>query len=204
MDFVFPIFILGCCFAGILLVAVVVGVIYSRRKEDTQVSVNIEELAKQMGLMPLDSQHPHRFGGTHQGHAFYIDWGTSGTRTMSGMGSIRRAVAVSLEVQMREPRQGYAYCNRGMVSSTSKFEAAFSAKLQYEWLSESAREAMLAFVRKREDLFLEGLPIHPKPGVESKVRLQHNIPNRKQIDSNYIYNVLDELLEAARVIETTC
>jgi hypothetical protein len=105
---------------------------------------------------------------------------------------------------MKDPKQGYAYCNRGRVSLTTDFDSAFSAKLQYEWISTPAREAMLGFVRKREDLFLEGLPIHPKPDAEEKVRVQHNIPNTAQVTPDFVYSVLDELVDVARVIEATC
>lgn len=158
-----------------------------------------------MGLAPLNPQRPYRFGGMYQDRAFYIDLGIAGSVSSRNV-SLGKAVAVSIEVKMREPRQGYAYCNRGRVSSTSTFEAAFSAKLQYEWIANPAREAMLSFVRKRENLFLEGLPIHPKPQSEDedKVRLQHNIPNTGQITTEAIWALLDELAEVARVIEETC
>jgi hypothetical protein len=105
---------------------------------------------------------------------------------------------------MREPKKGYAYCNRGRVSPTTSFDSAFSAKLQYEWISAPAREAMLAFVRKREDLFLEGLPIHPKTESDAKVRLQHNLPATAKISADDIRAALDELIEVVRVIEATC
>jgi hypothetical protein len=76
---------------------------------------------------------------------------------------------------MREPKQGYAYCNRGRVSPSTSFDSAFSAKLQYEWISAPAREAMLAFVRKHEDLFLEGLPIRCKPQSDPNPNVErHN------------------------------
>lgn len=187
-----------------MVIAVIVAVAYSRRKEGPRAETVIRQLAEQMGLTPLDPGRPHRFGGMHRDHAFYIDIGVTGSVSSRNVG-LSRAVAVSIEVQMREPRQGYAYCNRGRVDSTSTFDAAFSAKLRYEWLSSSARESMLAFVRRREDLFLEGLPIHPKPGTESeaKVRLQHNIPNN-QAAPEQVYTVLDDLIEVARVIEATC
>ncbi|MEW6084678.1 MAG: hypothetical protein AB1607_08800 [Chloroflexota bacterium] len=203
MDGLTPIFLFACCFLSVMVIAVIAAVSISRRKEGPKAEAIIPHLAEQMRLTRLDPKRPLRFGGTHQDHEFYIDLGVTGSVSSKSV-SLGKAVAVSVEVQMKEPRQGYARCNRGRVSSTTSFDSAFSAKLKYEWLSIPAREAMLAFVRKREDLFLEGLPIHPKADAEDKVRLQHNIPNTAQVTPDQIHMILDELIEVARVIETTC
>ena len=204
MDGLAPIFLFGCCFLSAMIIAVIVAVKLSRRKEGPRAEAVIPRLAEQMGLTRLDANRPLRFGGTYQNHQFYIDLGSTGTYSSMGSGvGAGRAIAVSVDVQMKEPRQGYAYCNRGRVSSTTSFDSAFSAKLKYEWLSVPAREAMLAFVRKREDLFLEGLPIHPKADAENKVRLQHNIANTVQVTPDQIRAVLDEMIDVARVIEAT-
>lgn len=203
MDSISLIFLLGCCFFGAMGIAVIAAVAISRRREGQKAQTTLQQLAEQMGLTPFDPQRPHRFGGTHRDHTFYIDHGITGSVSFRSV-SLGKGIAVSVEVQTKEPRQGYAYCNRGHVSSTTSFDSAFSAKLKYEWLSVPAREAMLTFVRQREDLFLEGLPIHPKVDAENKVRLQHNMPNTTRITPDYISTVLDELVEVARVIETTC
>lgn len=203
MDELTPIFLSGCCFLGVMIIAVIVAVSLSRRREGPKAETVIPQLAEQMGLTRLDAKRPLRFGGTHQNHGFYIDLGTTGTISSRSV-SLSKAIAVSVDVQMKEPRQGYAYCNRGRVSSTTSFDSAFSAKLNYEWLSVPAREVMLAFVRRREDLFLEDLPIHPKADANDKVRLLHNIPNTAQVTPEHIRAVMDELIEVARVIETTC
>lgn len=203
MDGLVPIFLFGCGFLSIMVIAVIVAVNYNRRTSQPGVEITIQHLAGQMGLALLDPKRPHRFGGTHQDHAFYIDLGITGSVSSRSI-SLGKGIAVSVEVQMREPQKGYAYCNRGHVSPTSNFDSAFSAKLQYEWISIPTREAMLAFVRKHEDLFLEGLPIHPKADADDKVRLQHNIPNTAPITSDKVRIVLDELIEIAYVVETTC
>jgi hypothetical protein len=195
----------GCCFLGVMVIAVIAGVSYSRRREGPRAEDILPNLAREMGLTPLDAKHPQRFGETYKDHAFYIDRGFTGSVSSRSV-SLGKGLAVSVEVQMREPKQGYAYCNRGRVSPTTTFDSAFSAKLEYEWISAPARKAMLAFVRKREDLFLEGLPIRPKlqSTPEANVRLQHNMPNDTQITQDEVYAVLDQLIEIARVIETTC
>lgn len=203
MDGLTPILLFGCSFLGVMVIAVIVAVSISRRKEGPKAEAVLPQLAEQMGLTRIDTKRPLRFGGTHEDHEFYIDLGTTGTISSRHV-SVSKAIAVSVEVQMKEPRQGYAYCNRGRVSSTTSFDSAFSAKLNYEWLSIPAREVMLAFVRRHEDLFLEGLPIHTKADADDKVRLQHNIPNTSQVTPDEIRAVLDELIEVARIIETTC
>jgi len=197
------IFIFGCCFVGVMIIGVIVAVNYNGRTSQPRVEITIQQLAGQMGLALLDPKRPHRFGGTHQNHPFYLDLGVTGSVSSKSI-SLGKAIAVSVEVQMREPQKGYAYCNRGHVSPTSSFDSAFSAKLQYEWLSVPAREAMLTFVRRHDDLFLEGLPVNPKADAEDNVRLQHNIPNTTPITPDKVHVVLDELVEVARVIETTC
>jgi len=202
MDGLEPIFLFGCCFLSVIVIVVIVAVNFSRRQVEPRAEKVIPQLAEQMGLALLDPKRPHRFGGMHQDHAFYIDLSVTGSVSFRSI-SLGKAIAVSVEVQMREPQKGYAYCNHGHVSPTSNFDSAFSAKLNYEWLSISAREAMLAFVRRREDLFLEGLPIHPKADAEDKVRLQHNIPNITPITPEQVRGILDELIEVALVVETT-
>ena len=205
MDGLAPVFLFGCCFLLVLMVIVIVAVNLFRRQERPRAEVVIPQLAEQMGLMPLDPQRPYRFGGTHRDHPFYIDQGITGSVSSRSV-SLGKTIAVSLDVQMQEPQKGYARCNRGRVSPSTSFDSAFSAKLSYEWVSIPAREAMLAFVRRREDLFLEGLPIQPKPQSDPnpKVRLQHNIPNNIQITPEQVRAVLDELIDVAHVIETTC
>jgi len=205
MDSISLIFLLGCCFFGAMGIAVIAAVAISRRREGQKAQTTLQQLAEQMGLTPFDPQRPHRFGGTHRDHTFYIDHGITGSVSFRSV-SLSKTIVVSLDVQMKEPQKGYAYCNRGRVSPSTSFDSAFSAKLSYEWVSIPAREAMLAFVRRREDLFLEGLPIQPKPQSDPnpKVRLQHNIPNNIQITPEQVRAVLDELIDVAHVIETTC
>jgi Tfp pilus assembly protein PilV len=204
MDGLLPILVFGCCFIGVLGVAVFILANLSSRKEKVNIELIISQLSQQMNLTRLNSKRPHRFGGTHRNYKFYIDKGSTGTISSHNV-SLSGAIAINVEVQMKEPKQGYAYCNRGLVSSTTTFDSAFSAKLKYEWLSATAREAMLTFVRKRENLFLEGLPIHPKTiEEEAKVRLQFNLPVSKQITADDVYKTLDELIEVVYVIETTC
>ncbi len=205
MDSLSLIFLLGCCFVGVMGIAVIAAVTISRRREGQKAQRTPGQLAEQMGLTPLDLQHPHRFGGKHRYHTFYIDQGITGSVSSRSI-SLGKTIAVSLDVQMKEPKKGYAYCNRGRVSPSTSFDSAFRAKLQHEWISAPAREAMLAFVRTRENLFLEGLPIQLKPQTEqeAKVRLRHNFPNNTQITPEQVRAVLDELVEVAHVIETTC
>jgi hypothetical protein len=207
MDSVAYILIFGCCLISVMTIGVVVAVAYQRRVAGPrpQAQAVLRQLAEQMELAHLNSQRRYRYGGMHQDHAFYIDLGMTGAVSSHSI-SLGRAIEVSVEVQMRAPQPGYAYCNRGRVSPTTSFEAAFRARLKYEWLSPAAREAMLAFVRKHDNLFLEGLPIHPKPQPqpEAKVRVQHNIGTNTQITPDQVRAVLDELVEVARVIETTC
>jgi hypothetical protein len=182
-----------------------VGVIYSRHREGSQVTGGIQNLAGGLGLTLLDPQRPQRFGGTYRDHTIYIQPGVTGSVSSRNI-SLGKAIAVNVDVRMKEPKKGYAYCNRGRVSPSTGFDSAFSAKLQYEWISIPAREAMLEFVRRREDLFLDGLPIHPKPGPDPNptVRIQHNIPVNAEVTSEQVLAALNELIEVAHIIERTC
>jgi hypothetical protein len=205
MDVAAPIFMFGCCFASLMVIAVIVGVNYSRRRDGQQVTEVIRKLAGGLGLTPLDQQRPHRIGGRHKDHTFYIEPGITGSVSSRNI-SLHKAVAVNLEVRMKEPKKRYAYCNRRRVSPSIDFDSAFSAKLHHEWISIPAREAMVDFVRRREDLFLDGLPIHLKPESDPKptVRLQHNIPNDPEITAQHVLAILDDMIEVAQIIEATC
>lgn len=200
------IFLLSCCFVLGLTIAIAIAVRYSSNRTGPKAEVVIPKLAAEMGLKPTHSQRGHRFAGTYLDHAFTLEPGTYGTHLLSNPGAGRPAIAVALEVWMKEPKAGYAYCNSGRVGPSTDFDSAFSAKLQYEWISPAARAAMLAFVRRREDLFFDGLPIHPKskPNVPAQVRLQHNLPVSAGISRTDIRTVLDELIDVARIIEATC
>ncbi|GEM_PF-5754627 len=203
MDGEWAILVFGCCFIGVLAGGVFIFANLSSRKEKANLELIILQLSQQMNLR-LDSKRPHRVWGAYRNHQFYIDKGSVGTISSNSV-TLSGALAISVEVQMKEPKQGYAYCNRGLVGLSATFDSAFRAKLKYEWLSATAREAMLAFVRKRENLFLEGLPIHKKAiEEEAKVRLQYNLPISEPITADDVYKTLDELIEVIYIIETTC
>ncbi len=146
-----------------------------------------ERLASQLGLQP-DSRRKFRFWGTHQGRAFFIDLGR-----------------VGVEAQLRESLRGYAYSNRrSSVGPQTSFETAFKARQNVERLSPAARAAMLAFRRKHESLFLEGLPIHPKPEPqpETRVFLETDLGrDLNKVTPADAQALLAELIEVARVIE---
>lgn len=194
-----------CCGAPVMIVGMMAyafGVDLPRKR------AALKQLADQMGLTPTEgSQHGRRYAGRHQAHAFQIGFGVK-RRTRLGPERLRHtyglALLVVMEVQMPEPLRGYAGCNR-YPELQENFEAAFGkARMGLENLSPTAGSAMLAFARRRGDLWLHGLPLHAKaePAPEYAVRLEHTLAGM-EITPDEVRAVLDEMLEIARVLETT-
>jgi hypothetical protein len=152
----------------------------------------IEHLAKEMGLTPVELPRGKvRFAGERGGYAFDVGFGVARR--------YHQGVKVTLYVPMTEPLRGYAGCNRRPAPGVS-FERAFGkARMGMENLPDAARAAMLAFVREREYLWLEGAPLRPKPGAEPErgVRLEHVVSGATP---HKVWEVLDDLIEIARVM----
>lgn len=186
---VFGIAILVCFVCGLPAV-VVGGLTYSALVVTPRRQAAEKQLIEQLRLQP-DPRLKYRYWGTYQDHAYYIHLAWA---------------AIGVEVLMQEPLRGYARVRRRYVSKQEGFETAFKARQHTERLSPAARVALLAFARKRGGgLFLEGLPIHPapEPPAEGKVRLEHTPRSRSELTPDGVRVILDDLIEVARVIETT-
>ena len=162
-----------------------------------------EQMGEQMGLKPV-GESGIRFGGRHQDHAFELGPGI--TRSRPG-GSWSNTLKVTVEAPMRTPLGVTAWANRNASYSLESFDKAFRAEPRnLERLSAQARAAMLVFVRKHESLSLRDRPdaSRPEPPTGAAVLLEHDLRNPTAVTPDRLQAVLDEMVEVARVIETTC
>jgi hypothetical protein len=201
----FAILLMFCICCGVPvavagIAAYAFGVETPRKKEA------LKQFADQMGLTPVaDPRRGQRYAGVHQEHAFDIGFGVA-RKDRLGPDRIHHSYALALQVVVEVPAndllRGYAGCNR-YPGPQESFKSAFGkARMGMEQLSPEACAAMMAFVRKHGYLWFKGLPLHVKPATPApRMQLEHTLSGATP---ERVRAVLDEMVEVARVIETTC
>ncbi len=169
----------------------------------------LKRLAEQLGWK-LDTRYPfpyHGYYGTHQGRVVEMALGAHHTGRFTRYRSRwRAAFKITVELQMKELRRLDASAYHKQFGPQDSFESVFR-QWRGEPISGAARAAMLDFARKRVDLSLDSFPTvgnGPNPPPVTKMELHHTLPGLSEVTPAEARAALDDLIEVARVIETTC
>jgi hypothetical protein len=185
-----------CCIGLVcaLPVAAIGGFYYALgiRPQDT----HLRQLAGELGLQPGDPKHGRRFEGAYEGHAFSMGRGISGYRS-GGRRHYQPALSIHLYLQPRDPLRGRVGYSGGPAGEQATFETAFRQEAPIERLSPEGRAAMLAFARRRGNLWLEAF----RP--ETRPRLEHTLEDISGATAASLQPVLAALAEVARIVEST-
>jgi hypothetical protein len=184
-------FILLVCLTPPVAIGVVYYTLFVRSQDR-----HIVALAEQMGLQLTGRRRGSRFGGAHLGHVFSIGRVISGYYGAGGR-HYSPALSVHLELASREPLRGRVGRSGEPPGADATFETAFRQEAPIQRLSPGAREAMLAFVHQHGNLWLEAFRPETNPCLE------HTLASISGATPESVRAALDDLVEVARVIEST-